>query len=194
MIQIIAIVEGHGDVEAAPILIRRIAEKLGKGNAVSIPRPIRCPKGKMMQEKELERILNLAAEKLTRPGGILILLDADSDCPVELAQKLLTDARKLRKDKNIFVVLAKREYETWFLAALPSLAGKRGIKPNLGFIPNVEDVSGAKERLEKEMEIRQYYSETVDQAALSGLFDLDMAKKNSPSFDKFYRTVGDILK
>ena len=192
--KIIAIVEGHGDVEAAPILIRRIAEKLGKGNAVSIPRPFRCPKGKIMQEKELGRILDFAAAKLTPPGEILILLDADSDCPAQLAPKLLANARNLRKDVKISVVLAKREYETWFLAALPSLAGKRGIRKGLSSIPNAEDVSGAKERLEKEMEPGRYYSETLDQAALSSLFDLDMAKKNSPSFDKFFRTVEGFFK
>ena len=40
-VKIGCIVEGHGDVEAVPILIRRIAESLYPELAVVIPRPIR---------------------------------------------------------------------------------------------------------------------------------------------------------
>jgi hypothetical protein len=33
------------------------------------------------------------------------------------------------------------------------------------------------------------YSETIDQAAFSATFDMAAARRNSRSFEKFYRTV-----
>ena len=50
-------------------------------------------------------------------GAILILLDADNDCPAELGIELLRRARLARADRPIRAVLAKTEYEAWFLAA-----------------------------------------------------------------------------
>ena len=57
----------------------------------------------------------------------LILLDANSDCPRELAPNVLERAQAARSDHRIQVVLAKMEYEAWFLAVADSLAGLRGI-------------------------------------------------------------------
>ena len=41
MVRIASIVEGHGEVEAVPILIRRLAQSLAPNLAVVAPRPIR---------------------------------------------------------------------------------------------------------------------------------------------------------
>lgn len=42
---------------------------------------------------------------------LLLLLDAESDCPAELAPRLLTAVRQTRSDADIACVLAKRELE-----------------------------------------------------------------------------------
>ena len=70
----------------------------------------------------MERAVAFAAGRAGSHGGILVLLDADDDCPAELASRLLRRARQSRPDRPIRVVLAKAEYESWFLAAAASLA------------------------------------------------------------------------
>ena len=64
-------------------------------------------------------------------GGILVLLDADDDCPAELAPTLLNRARSARPDCRVSVVLANREFEAWFLASAQSLAGRFGFPADI---------------------------------------------------------------
>ena len=44
-------------------------------------------------------------------SGVLLLFDADDDCPKELAQELETWAQEAAGDKASAVVIASREYE-----------------------------------------------------------------------------------
>lgn len=69
MINIACVVEGHGDVEAVPIVIRRIAESLYPAMAIHIPPPIRIPKDKLIKPGEIERATELAARKIGSQGG-----------------------------------------------------------------------------------------------------------------------------
>jgi hypothetical protein len=186
---IACIVEGHGEVEAVPILVRRIVQALDSTILLRFPtNPIRIPRDKFVKTGELERAVELAALKNRAPGAILILLDADDDCPKELAPQLLLRARNARSDMPIRVVLAKREFEAWFLAAAESLRGQQGLSSTLEPPPDPEAIQGAKEWLRKHMEANRTYSETVDQPALTRCFDMEAARQ-APSFDKLYRDV-----
>ena len=122
--RIVPIVEGHGEVSAVPVLLRRLAAATGAN--VEVSRPIRQPKGRLVKESELRRAVALAAKQTGTDDGILVLLDADSDCPAQFGPQLLAWARAERGDRRIAVVLANREFEAWFLAAADSLvvAGK----------------------------------------------------------------------
>ena len=92
MPRIITIVEGHGEVQAVPILLRRLAVEIKPEIYLDVPPPIRVKRQKILKEGELERAVELAARKSEPCDGILILLDADSDCPKELAHSLLDRA------------------------------------------------------------------------------------------------------
>ena len=193
---IVPIVEGHGEVEAVPILIRRISDAL-QISRPDIASPIRISRNKIVrngkvEKAELERVFQLAYLKLREPGAILLLLDGNSDCPAKLGPQLLSTMQSIRPDIAVSAVLAKKEYEAWFLAALASLRGKRGISSSAVLSSDPEAMTGAKERLESFMQDRSY-SETLDQPALTDQFDLDQALKNSPSFDKFWRELKIIL-
>ena len=121
MTRIVSIVEGHGELDAVPILLRRIAAAALPAGAVDVRSPIRVDRRKIVKAAELERAVELAARKAGAGGRILILLDAEDDCPAELAPDLLRRARAARGDRAIRVVLAKTEYEAWFLAAADSI-------------------------------------------------------------------------
>ncbi len=81
---IACIVEGHGEVEAVPILIRRIVERIDPSLFVRIQRPLRITRSQLLRPRELERAIELAARQVGPQGGILVLIDSDDDCPAEL--------------------------------------------------------------------------------------------------------------
>ena len=181
------IVEGHGEVEAVPVVVRRIAERESPLDIVQILRPIRISKDRLVKARGLERAVELAARITGHPGGVLVVLDSDDDCPAEQGPALLRRALAARSDRSIAVVLAKREFEGWLLAAAESLRGKRGLPDNLQPPDDPEAIRGAKEWLTGRMTAGRVYSPTLDQPALSARFDLDLARERSESFDKFYR-------
>ena len=181
------IVDGHGEVEAIPVVVRRIAEQESPLSIIQIPTPIRISKDRLVKTGELERTVELAARLAGEAGGVLIVLDSDDDCPAEQGPALLARAVEARSDRPIAVVLAKREFEGWLLAAAESLRGQRGLPGNLQPPAAPEAIRGAKEWLTGRMLAGRAYSPTLDQPALSACFDLDLARTRSESFDKFYR-------
>ena len=190
-VQIGCIVEGQGEVEAVPILIRRVASSLYPELQVVTPHPIRVSRSKVIQEGELERVVELAAQNIGGQGAILIILDSDDDCPAQLGPELLCRARQVRSDLPIAVVLAKREFEAWFLAAADSLRGYKGLTNNLESPNNPEEIRGAKGWLKQRRDSRKY-RETLDQPGFTARFDLNQARR-ADSFDKCYRDIARLL-
>ncbi len=68
-VKIAAIVEGHGECEAVPILIRRIAQTIDPGFVPKVLPPLRVPASRLMKEGEMERSVDLAARKLQGREG-----------------------------------------------------------------------------------------------------------------------------
>jgi hypothetical protein len=91
------------------------------------------------------------------------------------------------------LVLAHREYESWFLGAAASLAGRRNLVNSLQPHPDPESVRGCKEWLSDHMPRGAAYSEVDDQPAFTEVFDLDAAKSACPSFDKCHRELTRLL-
>ncbi len=193
MPRIATIVEGQGDAESLPILLRRIASRLRPEIVLDLPRPIRVSRDRIVKRNELERPLELAARRAGRSGHILILLDADDDCPAKLGPGLIRRAREARPDRRVFVVIAKSEYESWFLASAASVAGKRGIAGAISAPPAPESIRDAKGWLSARMPPGRRYRPTLDQAALTSQFDLVAARLASSSFDKLWRDMEELL-
>ena len=191
-IQIGCIVEGHGEVEAVPLLIRRIAADLYPELGVIIPRPIRIAKNKLLQANGLEQWVEIVSVRIGAQGAIFVILDSDDDCPAELGPDLLHRASQVHTGLPIAVVLAKCEFEAWFLAAAESLRGRRGLRNDLNPPDNPEGIRGAKEWLSHQMESSRTYSETQDQPALAALFDIEQARQ-ADSFDKCHRDIMRLL-
>jgi hypothetical protein len=195
MNRLAVVVEGHGEVGAVPILLRRIGEMQDEPIYIDVPTPIRTSRNRFLRNAdEFRRVLLLADAKAGEHGGILVLLDADEDCPAQLGPATLARAEEVVVNKPISVVLAKREYEAWFLAAAESLAGKRGLPDPLGPPDDPEAIGGAKGWITNRMQGSRAYRETLDQPALTQIFDISMARGHSPSFDKFTRDVIRVLR
>jgi hypothetical protein len=189
---IVAIVEGHGEVEAVPILLRRIAAEVFAGTCQFFVRrpPIRYSKGRIASNKggALERLIELAAKQLSSPTGlILVLVDADEDLPCELGPRMLQVARTVRSDLRISCVVANVEYETWLAAGAEGLLEFLNLDP--ADIPdNPEKQRVGKSWIERRLKSGRY-SETVDQPKLTAHFDIAACRQRSPSFDKLCRDL-----
>lgn len=184
--KVVPIVEGQGDVEAVPVLIRRVAAHCQV--TVEVARPIRVARTRLLKSDEVERAVQLASQKAGPDGRVLILIDADDECPATLGPELARRAASARPDRPHHVVIAKREFEAWFIAAADSLRGRRSLALDLSAPADPEQIRGAKEWLGRHMTSGRGYRETVDQAALAAVFDLEAARE-IPSFDKCYREL-----
>lgn len=189
---IACVVEGHGDVEAIPILVRRVAQTVDPPIAVNVKTAIRTPKSKLIKAGELERAVEFAARTVSGTGAVLVVLDADDDCPAVIGPALQQRAANVRANMPVAVVVAKREFETWLIAAAESIAGQAGLPLDLAAPAVPESISGAKEWLASKMEGTRNYSPTVDQSALTSIFSLELAAR-ADSFDKCLREIKRLL-
>lgn len=108
------IVEGHGEVEALPVLRRFI--DAAQVWTVGVGQPIRRPRNRLVQEDGVRRAVRLALEQ-PECGAVLVLLDGNSDCPAE-------GCRSFRKLTDSFASLV-RAMGHGIAVASPRLDGGR---------------------------------------------------------------------
>jgi hypothetical protein len=168
------IVEGHGEIDALPVLLRRLAAWKTPDIPVTINRPARLPKGKILHDdKELRRHLELAASKCGQDGWILVLFDSDQDCPMQLAESVGQRATQMLPHRRISIVVANCEYEAWFIAGSPH--------NQIRDFP--EDIRDAKGWVARNL-LNGHYDEILHQPRFSQSLDLDSAYSYSRSFRK----------
>ena len=183
------IVEGQGEVSAAPILLRRLATAAGAWD-VRIATPHRRRRHQLARRTDLQSAVRVA--RLTPDcAGVLVLFDADDDCPRERAPLFETWAHEAAGDVPSAVVLATREYEAWFLASIESLRGTAGIRADATSHPHPETPRDAKGRLGRRMETR--YFPTAHQAPLTNAFDMAAAYRGCRSFRRLVTAFGVLL-
>lgn len=185
MTRVSCIVEGHGEVAALPVLLRRLATWRDPDSYVDIPQPIRVSRGRFLNRpEEFERHLFLAGGKCGDDGWVLILLDADDDCPARLGPDLLKRAKNVLPHHSVSVVLANREFEAWYIGAANSLQGHRGLTVTaMDLIVDPEVPRNAKGWLGSRMS-NGIYGETTDQPAFAAHMDLAQAYARCRSFQK----------
>ncbi len=159
---IVPIVEGHSEIGSVPVLLR----------------------DRVVRPGELEKALTFACRSRPDVAAVLVILDADDDCPAELGSKLAQRCQEATPLPAL-VVLASRELEGWLLGAKESLRGVRGIRADSVAPQNPEGIRGAKERLSKNMAGNRRYLEVDDQPALVERMDFALAQDRCPSFARF---------
>jgi len=182
------IVEGQGDEAAVPLLLRRLRDE-AQAWGLEVGRPHRRRRTQLVKKDSLQSAVRVAALR-EDCAGILILFDADDDCPAELAPTLEQWAREAAGEIPCAVVMANREYEAWFLASIEALRGRAGIPPEAASHPNPEAPRDAKGELERRMAGGASYSATVDQAPLTAHLDLQIAYQRCRSFRKLVSAFG----
>lgn len=187
------VVEGLGEVQAVPILLRRLAGVINPAANLEINAPLRVKAGSFLNDPDyFRRYIELAARKAMQwpASRVLILLDCDDDCPARLGPLLLERAQACRADARQLVVLARREFETWFLYAAESLRGTCGLPPDLASPPAPEAIRNAKGWLADQMGVP--YNEPNHQPRMTASFAIEQALK-APSFARLQRKLQEFL-
>lgn len=186
---IIPIVEGPGDIEAVPALLTRILQDEGHWQWY-IGRAHKAHNLDTLKNG-LEYFLRNAA-KQKNCAAILILLDLDDGCPKEEAEKLAKEIKALNLAQPVAIVFAYREYEAWFLASLPTIAGHHNLPSDVVYQGDPESKRDAKGWLKQRM-VGRRYNPTTHQKKFTSLIDLELAYENSRSFQRLYHAIEQLL-
>ena len=184
------IVEGQGDVAAVPLLLRRLRDE-AQAWGLEVGRPHRKRRTQLVNKDSLQSAVQVAGLR-DDCAGILVVFDADDDCPKELAPTLQQWAQEAARGKFCAVVMANREYEAWFLASIETLRGKGGILAEAVSHSDPEEPRDAKGELEQRMPLGASYSAPVDQPTLTASLDLETAYRRCRSFRKLVSAFGEL--
>src|SRR5260370_24951029 len=134
--RIILFVEGEGDRDAAPILVKKLLDEIAAWSHVYLddaPFVVGHVAGLTKDNgKEWLRFLK-AAQKKRNLGAILLLLDGEDEsirnekfCAGKFATRLADWARSVGAGTffSVACVFARQEFESWVIACAEELAGK----------------------------------------------------------------------
>ena len=141
---------------------------------------------------ELEHLAAAALDGAGPDGRLLVLLDADDDCPAELGPRLRQQLVARFPNNLVSVNIAEREYESWFIASAESIADRIGTANPFSVPQNIETIRAAKGWIERHL-MADKYRETRHQASFSTIIDVPLARRRSRSFDRFCREIERLL-
>lgn len=192
MMRILPVVEGDGDMEAVPELIRRVAHDKGHFG-LTVCRPHK--RGDL--PKILGRFDDYFKTALLEACPILWVLDYDCrDCNDHAADAEALRSRALPLSQGVHFEFAfmVQEFETLFLADHETT---RKVFPDIDdgvqFPENPEVVRGAKEWLSNARPKGSAYKPTQHQQRLSAQVDLARLRLRSASFVRFEAAVENLI-
>jgi hypothetical protein len=215
MKRLVLLGEGQGDEAALPVLVRKLLREKDNAARFFVDReviresnPVKWNKGE--GRPNYAKWLSRITIALRRPnlGGVLAVYDGDAPsfpagsgtpfCAGNAAKLMAHAAAEAGAGKtfSLAVVFACVEYETWIIAGIESLAGKRysdgrpALPPGLGY-PSGDCESHGKRWLEQHC---PSYRPTLDQGALTDLLDLSVVRaKGLRSFRRLEHAVDQLL-
>ena len=188
-----SVVEGEGEEAALRPLIHRI---IASNNGLVYPKimpPYRAHWGSLVNTPgELERYAEIVLHEGGPTARLLVLLDADGECPAELGPDLLQRLITRFPQNLISVSVADWEYESWLIASAESIADHVRASGDFDVPQNIEEIHDAKGWLERHI-MGGRYKEARHQAAFTSVINVPLARSRSQSFDRFCREVERLL-
>lgn len=181
--RIALVVEGYGDRDAVPVVVRNYLYALGEFEIVP-GKPLNAKgRGNLTKQGQIEKFVRQAVRE---PGaaGVLIVLDAEAEPACEVAPPLLARASRAAAPLPTRVCLAVRKFENWIAASdvrephwRPGEAGYE---------------SGGAEAAIKVWSPTRVYAKTAMQPALASELDFDLVRERCPSFERLLRRVEEL--
>lgn len=211
--RLVLLVEGQGDVAAAPVLLKRLLHEYNAfDNVILDEKPLRVGEYSKISKNdfgEWRRLLGAAAKR-KNVGGCLLLLDGDSRmkvsgqpfCAMRAAQRLVEEARTVGAGRvfSVAVVFACMEFESWLIAGAKSLAGRQFSDGRKEVPDTIEAVPRDPESGPRDAKgwfrqlMKSGYSPTRDQVELTRLVDLSLVRQQGMrSFRRLECAVGELV-
>ena len=188
----VLILEGSGDKDAVPELLRNLAYKHKIFNFSTAPRPI---SGRNIQalrtSGQLERFIQ---HGLTKDGdSLLLLFDCDELCAKNEVHAFTERVRKQNPTKKVGFAFFNSEYESFFITCLDLIAKRYPeYEWDLGdwnVNDEHEEIVGAKGYISRHMKANKSYKPTRDQVKFTSALDLDRLREKSRSFRHLESTL-----
>ena len=189
------IAEGDGDKPAIGVMLRRLPslyEDLAQVQAGVVYSAL--GRSNLTKDYGIERFFRSIA---LGHDAVLVLLDADQDCPLTLAADLAARMQACALGVPAAVVCANQAFESWFLADLESVRGVtvKGrvlLQPTAEVDESPELIVNPKRRLCELLVPNEYYKESSDQPALADLVDLKRVAAGCRSFCRLISGLRDL--
>ena len=188
------IVEGHGEMQALPVLLRKIAgERFGIWNPPLLT-PGRYPASQLLRCEESVWVpgpgLIKAAGHARNEGAtaLLVLLDADDFCVKTASEAVGPALAGATGFDAARIVFAVREYEAWLLASAETLQDGALVYPN-----DPEQPRDAKGALERHLGLPFPYNARTEQPAFSAKINLSLCHERSRSFRQLTKDFKELL-
>ncbi|HEY6328944.1 MAG TPA: DUF4276 family protein [Blastocatellia bacterium] len=192
MPSLVPIVEGAGDASAVPVLLRKILGGLGRYDIAVARAKNANGRGNLDKADGLERFIRYAWKE-PDCGAIVVLVDADKECPAELARSYSERIANVGLLFPVVIVCAKRGYETWLVASFETIIG-RDLEVTPGPRPDeaphdAELVPSPAAWITKRMPKGRSYKKSIDQEAMTHRLDVATASARSRSFRRLVHAV-----
>jgi hypothetical protein len=211
MKRLVLFVEGEGEADAVPQLVKQLLTEQAAWDAVWLDEAaFRVGEvSKLLKDNYREWKRKLGASlKRKNVGAVLLVLDGDVNkvggkeyCAVEVARSLAKEAASVGGGAtfSVAVVFARQEYESWLIAGIESLAGKR-LPDGRMIDKNAKAPEGDLEKSPRDAKgwfrsvVERGYKPTRDQAALTDLVDLQAIRKSKlRSFQRLESAVAELV-
>lgn len=211
MKRIVLFVEGDGEAEALPKLVKWVLTEQKAWDAVILdPDTFRVGEiNKLVKDEYREWKRKLAASCKRRDvGGVLLVLDGDAKkvggtafCAAAVAISLAREAATVGGGAkfSVAVVFAMQEFESWLIAGVESIAGKR-LPDNRKIAADAKAPIGNLEESPRNAKgwftkvVEGGYKPTRDQAALTDLVSFDFVRQRElRSFQRLESAVTELV-
>ena len=178
-----------------PSLLRRVLwDKLNRFE-ISVKRP-KVTHGKPNLIKHYERFIDYAA--LEGCDGIVVVVDADDECPKDLATGLASRAIRHGLRIPLVVVCPNPDFEIWFVGSLAedygqSIRDRLQLPESVKGPEDLESVRKAKSWLNEHMPNHHAYKPTVHQNDLTHHIRLDLVYVQSRSFRRLCNAIKELI-
>ena len=189
------IAEGDGDKPAIGVILRRLPGSHEDLVQVQVGEVYNAHgRGNLTRADGIERFSRLAA---LGHDAVLVVLDADRDCPLTLAAELAARMKACALGVPAAVVCANHAFECWFLADMESIRGQsvKGrvlLRRAAEIQESPELIVNPKARLRDLLMPQEYYKESSDQPALAALVDLGRVESRCRSFRRLISGLRDL--
>ena len=192
---IVPIVEGPGEREAVPLLLRHLLQQILVRYDLIVAQPI-VTNGKGNMDRRLDKYLKYA--RIQKADGIIIVRDADDDCPYLTAHNMAKKVQVMNLGVPVVIVCPKPEFEAWFIGSLAgsyaaSIREYLELLPTIAVPSNVEMLGDAKGWISRQMPEGKMYKPTRHQAKLAARICVNEASLNCRSFRRLRHAVEELV-